>query len=157
MIRTLLSASVAMAIAMPATAETSVQMEVLRKVEIVNVEDEVIETTYEQVSTVTPGENLIYRISLSNTDPVPATAVSMKFPVDSHVQIDPASVTYGSDFQALFSVDGGENFGDFARLQIEENGDLRAATPDDITHMTVAIVEIPASTTMRVEYNAIVE
>ncbi|MEQ8291333.1 MAG: hypothetical protein RIA08_03930 [Roseovarius sp.] len=146
----LLAAVIALPI-QPAMAETSVSIEVVREVETEEGEREL-----QPVETAVPGEPLIYRIELENTDPVPATSIGLSLPLDESLAIDPETVSSETDIGVVFSADGGENFAEFSELSVEEGGTERQAQPTDLTHMRIEIEEIAAESTIAVEYDAVV-
>ena len=92
----LLAAVIALPI-QPAMAETSVSIEVVREVETEEGEREL-----QPVETAVPGEPLIYRIELENTDPVPATSIGLSLPLDESLAIDPESVSAETDIGVVF-------------------------------------------------------
>ncbi|MHA7877099.1 hypothetical protein [Roseivivax sp.] len=134
-----------------ASAETSVAMEVVRPVAT-----ETGETAFEPVETALPGEPLVYRIALSNTDPVPATSVGLSLPLDGNLAIDPASVSAETPLTVRFSADGGASYAPFSELTIEENGETRQAQPTDLTHLQIEIAEIAPESQVAVTYDAVV-
>lgn len=146
----LLAAAIALPI-QPAMAETSVSIEVVREVETAEGEREL-----QPVETAVPGEPLIYRIALENTDPVPATSVGLALPLDESLAIDPESVSAGTEIDVAFSADDGETFAAFSELSVDENGAERQAQPTDLTHMRIEIEEIAAESEIAVEYDAVV-
>lgn len=153
---TAISALLAFAIAGSAGAETTVSMDVLHEVEVTQA-DGTTKTKLEPIETAIPGEILIYRITLKNTDPVPATSVGLTLPVDANLLIDPASLSGTDDFDVLFSVDGGTTFGQFENLTVVENGARRSATPADLTHVSIGIEEISAQSETSIKYSAVIE
>jgi len=146
----LLAAAIALQI-QPAMAETSVSIEVVREVETAEGDREL-----QPVETAVPGEPLIYRIELENTDPEPATSVGLSLPLDESLAIDPESVSAGTDIGVVFSADGGESFAEFSELSVEEGGTERQAQATDLTHMRIEIEEIAAESSVAVEYDAVV-
>lgn len=134
-----------------AKAETSVSIEVVREVETAEGKPEL-----QPVETAVPGEPLIYRIELENTDPVPATSIGLSLPLDDSLVIDPESVVAGSDAGVVFSTDGGQSFDVFENLSVEENGETRQAQATDLTHMRIEIEEIAAESSIAVQYDAVV-
>lgn len=152
----LLAAIIATAAALPAFAETKVQLEVLDRQEIVS-EDGETKVVYTAIEAAVPGDHLVYRITLTNTAAEPATAIGMTLPVDPHILIDPASITGAADIEARFSVDQGESFAAFSDLVVESPDGPRAATPDDLTHLRIGLHEIPGNTEISIEYAASVE
>jgi len=155
MVRTLIIAMALGASALTAAAETTASLDVLRKVEVVG-EDGVATTEYRPVSTAVPGEILTYRIVLDNPDPDPAEAIGMTIPVDPNLRIDPFSITGPDGVATRFSVDG-INFSSFEDLWVEKEGERVPAEAGDITHLKIALTEIPAKSIVSIEYSASVE
>lgn len=135
----------------PAQAETTVSIDVVREVDSAEGDSEL-----QPVETAVPGEPLIYRIRLENTDPVPATSVGLSLPLDDSLAIDPQSVSAETDIGVTFSVDGGESFDAFETLSVEDGGTTRQAQATDLTHMRIEIAEVGAESTIAVSYDAVV-
>lgn len=146
----LLAAAIALPIH-PAHAQTTVSIDVVR-----DVETEEGESELQPVETAVPGEPLIYRIVLENSDPVPATSIGLSLPLDESLAIDPESVSTDADFGVVFSADGGESYAAFSELSVEEGGTERAAQATDLTHMRIEIEEIAAESSVSVAYDAVV-
>lgn len=153
MLRILIAA--ALLCATSAAAETTAMLEVLRKTEVTQ-EDGTKNIRYAPVSAAVPGETLTYRITLENSDTQPATDVGMNLPVNANLTIDPFSISGPEGLEARFSVDG-EAFLRFSELEVEEDGEARPAEARDITHMKIGLSEIPAETSVSVEYDATLE
>lgn len=153
---TFLAAVLTAAAALPAFAETTVHLEVFDRQEIISDTGET-EIVYAPIETTVPGDQVTYRITLANTDEIPATAIGMTLPVDPHILIDPASITGAADLEALFSVDGGLNFSEFSELTVETADGPRPATPDDLTHFRIGLQEVPGNAEISIEYAASVE
>jgi len=153
---TILAALIASATAMPALAETTVRLEVFDRKEMIADTGET-EIVYTPIETAVPGDRVTYRITLKNTDNVPATSVGMTLPVDPSILVEPLSISGDAPIEALFSIDGGEQFSPFSELVVKTETGLRPATPDDLTHMRIGLEKIPANTEISVEYAASVE
>ncbi|SER86956.1 conserved repeat domain-containing protein [Tranquillimonas rosea] len=139
------------ALAQGATAETTVSMNVVREVVT-----DAGETEYQPVETAVPGDPLIYRIQLENTDPVPANSVGLSLPLDESLAIDPTSVSAGTSLEVAFSADGGESFAPFEDLTVEVGGETRQAQATDLTHLRVTIDQVEPQSDVTVEYDAVV-
>ena len=92
---------------------------------------------------VTPGDKLLFLLSYRNVGAQPATELVVTNPV-------PKAVAYtGADGDGLaVSVDGGRTWGPLASLKVAQaDGTLRAAAPDDVTHVRWTLAQpIPAGT-----------
>ena len=85
----------------------------------------------DQPKLVTPGDNLVFVLRYENKSAAPATNVSVTNPL-------PAAVSFreAPGRLALYSVDGGHNWGTLSALKVRErDGRFRAARPDDVTHV----------------------
>ncbi|HMJ93183.1 MAG TPA: hypothetical protein VK472_03690 [Allosphingosinicella sp.] len=85
----------------------------------------------EEPSVVTPGDNLVFLLSYRNGGAQPATGFVVTNPI-------PASVAFtgGESDGAIVSIDGGKSWGPLASLKVANaDGSMRAATPDDVTHI----------------------
>lgn len=137
-----------------AFSATTVKMDILRKTEFkVN---GVTTTTLTPIHTAIPGEKLVYRVTLSNTDPSDLKAVNLVVPVDKSLTLFPNSVTSSAKFSAKFSADGNKTFSTFANLKVRDGSHERAAKPSDITGMKVNIADLPAKGSFEFEYTAAV-
>jgi uncharacterized repeat protein (TIGR01451 family) len=154
--RSMLVAALMFASPAVAQAQTSVSMEILRCVEAVMASGEITRECA-PIQTAVPGEPLVYRVSVANSDTAPSLNVGMQMPLDSNLVIEPDTITSADDFDILFSVDAGATFAAFGDLKVVENGEERQAQASDLTTMKIGISEIPGETTTVVEYTARVE
>jgi hypothetical protein len=101
-----------------------------------------------------PGTRLVFVHSYRNGGRAPAANFAMTNPM-------PSGVGYlGSDDAiAMVSVDGGKTFGSLATAKIRTaDGSLRAATPDDVTHVRWALKSaIPVGGTGKFSFRGIVK
>ncbi len=94
-------------------------------------------TVLEEPKVVTPGDRLVFILQYRNT----GTQSAKDFVVTNPM---PAPVAYQStsDTVAQVSVDGGKTFASLASLKIRESdGTVRAARPEDVTHVRWALRE----------------
>ncbi len=94
-------------------------------------------TVLEPPKVVTPGDRLVFILQYRNT----GTQSAKDFVVTNPM---PAPVAYQgtSDTVAQVSVDGGKTFAELAALKVREaDGTLRAARPEDVTHVRWALRE----------------
>ncbi|MFM5913650.1 MAG: hypothetical protein ACKOPR_02750 [Chakrabartia godavariana] len=94
-------------------------------------------TVLEPPKVVTPGDRLVFILQYRNT----GTQSAKDFVVTNPM---PAPVAYQgtSDTVAQVSVDGGKTFAALAALKVREaDGTLRAARPEDVTHVRWALRE----------------
>jgi uncharacterized repeat protein (TIGR01451 family) len=86
--------------------------------------------TLEQPKSVPPGAKLVFVLSYHNLGKVPATNFTLTNPI-------PAGVSFDStpDAGATYSVDSGKSWGPLATLRVSAGKTLRAALPEDVTHI----------------------
>jgi uncharacterized repeat protein (TIGR01451 family) len=101
---------------------------------------------------VVPGDTLVFITSYSNSGATPVSDFVIVNPV-------PASVKLSSESAARLevSVDGGKHFGMLSALTVPDaNGNPRAATSDDVTHLRWTITRLAQGQTGRAVYSATV-
>ena len=87
------------------------------------------------VSTVVPGDEVIYTISFTNVGAEPAEKVTITNAVPQHMAYV-GDTAFGPGTEVTYSVDGGRNYGFPDRLTAkDEAGDDRPATASDYTHI----------------------
>ena len=94
-------------------------------------------TVLEEPKIVTPGDRLVFILQYRNT----GTQFAKDFVVTNPM---PAPVAYQgtSDAVAQVSVDGGKTFASLASLKVRDpDGTVRAARPEDVTHVRWALRE----------------
>ncbi len=92
-------------------------------------------TVLEEPKMVTPGDRLVFVLQYHNTGAQPAKDFVVTNPM-------PGPVAYlgTNDTFAQVSVDGGRTFGTLATLKVKDtDGQLRAARPEDVTHVRWAL------------------
>lgn len=79
---------------------------------------------------VFPGDKIVYVLSYRNAGGAPATNFAITDPI-------PGPLVFEStpDATALVSVDGGKSWGNLATLKVAGANGLRAARPEDVTHV----------------------
>lgn len=84
---------------------------------------------------VPPGDAVIYTLSARNTGEKPAGDVVVTDPIPEHMEyVDGSASSDGA--RVTFSVDGGKTFAAKETLKVRgEDGQMRAATPADFTHV----------------------
>ncbi len=92
-------------------------------------------TRLEPVTTVVPGDEVIYTITYSNRGQQPADRVVITDPVPAEMRYVQGSA-FGPGTQIAFSADGGQTWGTADTLfVIEPDGTSRPAVADDYTHI----------------------
>lgn len=113
-----------------------VELSTTAEIEIVEVQADGREVVrLESPSRVIPGTEVIYTITAKNTGAQPADSVVVTNPVPLQTRYVEGSAT-GANTDITFSVDGGQSWGVAQSLTvIDANGEERAATADDYTHV----------------------
>jgi uncharacterized repeat protein (TIGR01451 family) len=84
--------------------------------------------------TVVPGDVVIYTTTVENISDEAADDVVVTNPVPEHLTYVAGSA-FGPGMVIEFSVDGGVNYAAAGELTVEEDGQTRAATAEDFTHI----------------------
>jgi uncharacterized repeat protein (TIGR01451 family) len=106
------------------------------EVEVIDVQPDGREVVrLESAKRVIPGTEVIYTITAKNTGSQPADSVVVTNPVPLQTRYVDGSAA-GANTDITFSVDGGQTWGKAQSLSVTDaNGDERAATADDYTHV----------------------
>ena len=149
----------AAAMASPALADTTAALSLFRvtqTIQIVNGEPvqsrELIPAT-----TSTPGDRLLYRITLTNQDEIEAEDIILTLPIDAAVTFIEESLTATVELEASFSTDEGQTFAPLADLVVSENGETRSATTEDLTAMRLTVPALAAKSDALIDYEITVE
>lgn len=120
-------------------------------------EDGSQETRRVPVTTVLPGNEVIYVITYSNVSDKPITNAVISNPLPAQVSyVAGSAASEGADFQV--SVDGGANFGVLASLRVKDADGERPARPSDVTHLRWTVAgNIPPGTEGTVSYRAVLK
>ncbi|MEO5566240.1 MAG: hypothetical protein ABIR05_06240 [Luteimonas sp.] len=103
------------------------------------------------VTTVVPGNEVIYEIRYDNAGKAPATDVAINNPVPTALAF---VATEGAPVTAV-SVDGGKNFGKLADLTVAGNdGKPRAAQNEDVTNLRWVVARIDPGSKGKVSFRA---
>ncbi|MDH3587835.1 MAG: hypothetical protein OEQ74_00385 [Gammaproteobacteria bacterium] len=93
------------------------------------------ETRLVPVTTVVPGDEVIYTITFTNHGDADADTVTITDPVPDEMRYVEGSA-FGGGTDILFSADGGKSFGARETLTVvAEDGTRRAARAEDYTHI----------------------
>ncbi|ANU08445.1 hypothetical protein [Paraurantiacibacter namhicola] len=137
----------ALAQGQPITLEGDVKVVKTTIVEGGETQVELVEPT-----TAVPGDRLIFGTNYTNNGSEPIEDFVMTNPVPKAVRVAP-----DADAGMIVSVDGGQNWGRLADLQLAgEDGTQRAATHADITHIRWTLAVVEPGQTGRLEYPAII-
>lgn len=83
---------------------------------------------------VVPGDVLIYTVTYTNVGEEVMENVVITNPIASQLRyVADSAFAPGADIE--FSVDGGQQFGDFESLTVLRDGDTKPASLDDLTHI----------------------
>ena len=107
---------------------------VVQKEEVVVNENGESENRLVAVESVIPGERVFYTITFTNVGDEPAENVVITNPIATELTYVEGSA-FGPGMDVQFSVDGGATFAVAAELTVTEDGETRAAGPDDFTHI----------------------
>ena len=107
---------------------------VVQKEEVVVNENGESENRLVAVESVIPGERVFYTITFTNVGEEPAENVVITNPIAAELTYVEGSA-FGAGMEVQFSVDGGATFAVAAELTVTEDGETRAARPDDFTHI----------------------
>lgn len=83
---------------------------------------------------VVPGESVFYTITFKNVGEESADNVVITNPIAENLTYIDGSA-FGPGTEILFSADGGITFAAAGELTVEQDGQRRAATADDYTHV----------------------
>lgn len=93
------------------------------------------EKRLEVLSSAFPGQEVVFVTRYVNTDDKPADKVVIRNPLPEGMQYRAGSAE-GAGTKVDVSVDGGKEYGVLAILSVrDEKGKLRAARPEDVTHV----------------------
>ncbi|MDH3645311.1 MAG: hypothetical protein OER80_00925 [Gammaproteobacteria bacterium] len=117
-------------------AEGAVQLQTsAQKEEVVLNEKGETESRLVPVTTVVPGDQVIYTITFSNKGDTEAEAVTITDPVPEQMRYVDGSA-FGGGTDILFSVDGGKSFGaPDTLIVVDAVGGERPARAEDYTHI----------------------
>jgi len=107
---------------------------VVQKEEVVVSEDGTTESRLVAVASVVPGERVLYTITFTNVGSDPAENVVITNPIATELTYVEGSA-FGPGMAVQFSVDSGVTFASAADLTVIMDNDVRAAAPDDFTHI----------------------
>lgn len=109
-------------------------------------------TSFEPTTEAAAGDHLVFQLDYVNVRPTTANMIVITNPI-------PASLIYaGTDTPGeLVSVDGGQTYGQLARLTVtEDTGVTRHALPEDVTHVRWSIHrEMPTGTGGQLSFRAV--
>lgn len=107
----------------------------------------------EEPSRVIPGDTLVFVLRYQNNGARPATNFVITNPLPQAVRFNGTT-----DSGASVSVDGGRNWGQLASLSVREaDGTMRAARPEDVTHVRWAFARpIAAGDSGRLMFRGVV-
>lgn len=110
-------------------------------------------TVLEMPKIVVPGDRLVFVLNYRNVGVAPANDFVVTNPLPDAVQFQGTA-----DPVAQVSVDGGQNWGALVALKIhEKDGNWRAASPEDVTHVRWAVKQaIPVGAKGKLSFRGIV-
>lgn len=139
--------------AVPAAAQQPLTLKGdVKVVKTVENEDGTTVTALVDPEIVVPGDRLIFGTDYTNTGTEPVELFVVTNPIHEAVRLaddaDPALVV---------SVDGGQTWGLLADLQVSDaDGNMRAASAGDVTHVRWTLASVAPGESGRLEYPAII-
>jgi len=92
------------------------------------------QTRLVSADTVVPGDVVIYTTTVENISDEAADNIVVTTPVPEHLSYVAGSA-FGPGMAIEFSIDGGVNYASAEDLTVDDEGQPRAATADDFTHI----------------------
>lgn len=135
--KTLISISTALLLAFvssPVLAQ--IEVSTTAEIEVIELNPDGTESVSRKAADrVVPGTEVIYTITAKNAGDAPADEVVVTNPVPAQTRYVEGSAA-GANTDVTFSVDGGNTWGRAESLTVADaNGEPRAATADDYTHV----------------------
>ena len=107
---------------------------VVQKEEVVVSEDGKTESRLVAIEAIAPGERVFYTITFTNVGSNPAENVVIINPIATELTYVEGSA-FAPGMAVQFSVDDGVSFASAADLTVTEDDEVRAAGPEDFTHI----------------------
>jgi uncharacterized repeat protein (TIGR01451 family) len=126
--------------ALPASARSLVAEQIIERVVQEKSANGKVTEKLELAERVAPGETLVYSLNFENKGPEAASDLVLVVPVPSEVTYVEKSASTGK-MSVDFSADGGKTFAARDALKVRADGQMRAATADEITHIRWKFVE----------------
>jgi len=128
------------------------------EVAIVGVDDAgELSVTYQTAEEVAPGDEIRYVLDYTNEGSDAADNVRLDMPVPAQINLIEGSVEAGAA-NVSYSIDGGETFSTRGELTITANGQQRAATAEEITHIRWSFAEsIAPGTAGTISYRGVLQ
>jgi len=144
---------IALTLPVAAFAQTQVETKITPFVEKAVQEASGTKLVLETPNKIFPGDKIVYVLSYHNTGQSPATNFAITDPIPEHMTFDSSP-----DASALVSVDGGKTWGSLAALKVSTPNGLRAARPEDVTHIRWALkTAIPAGAEGKLSFRGTVK
>lgn len=157
--RLLAALTLATVMASPALADTTAALSLFRVTQMIEIVDGEPVQSRELIParSSTPGDRLLYRITLTNQDETEAEDITLTLPIDTAVIFVEDSLTATVDLEVTFSADAGQTFAPLADLVVSENGETRPATTEDLTAMRLTVPVLTAKSDAVIDYEITVE
>ena len=144
MIKTFMSAACMASLLYGASATALTATQTVQREVIVTQQDGTEDIIREAATTALPGERIVYSLNYFNDAEQPAENIVLTMPI-------PVEITYmegsavSDDTKVQYSVDDGKTFAERGKLQVaEEDGSMRLAEANDITHIRWEVTEAVA-------------
>lgn len=148
----------AVILALPAFADTlKVELATYEVISTVEEDGSVVETRVAP-SSIVPQDRIVVIASLENSGAEVLTSVTFVLDINKALTVDLESIVAPENIGLNFStIQEPTEFGLFEDLiMLEEDGTSRAAVPEDLAAMQVAIAEMEPAKTQMLEYSATV-
>lgn len=134
-------------------AGPEVSLDVKAEVDVEKVVEGVKKIVRIAADDVSPGQEVIYTLTYTNSGDEAANNVELKNPIMQNFHYVNDSV-WGDGAKFKFSVDGGETFAIAEQLTVKKNGKTSKAATNDYTHVMWEVTSINAGTTGNVGFKA---
>jgi uncharacterized repeat protein (TIGR01451 family) len=140
-----------------ASAAPVLNMEIKAEREM-TVTDDKGNTRTEKVTadTASPGDTVLYTLTYSNSGDEAAANVKIDNPIPEGNRYLPNSA-WGENSELFFSIDGGKTFKKASALTYQIEGNTRTAAPEQYNAVRWVVQSIPAGSSGRVGFSAVVE
>ena len=120
--------------------------------QVVEADDGTTTTVRVAPETIVPGDRLIFTTGYVNNSAEAVDDFVVTNPLPAAVRLAP-----DADDSLVVSVDGGANWGTLDQLQVTgEDGSVRAASHEDVTHVRWTLAQVSAGESGTLEYPAII-
>ena len=139
---TIIAALMLGSVALPAMAQEFTAVSTIDRIVTTQAEDGSVRLDYVEAQRVTPGENLLYKLTYDNASEDAADNVSLVMNVPAEVIYSENSAKAGATTAVIaFSTDDGVSFAPRGALTVSVGGEPRPASSEDITNIRLTFPE----------------